>query len=228
MTESDLKPDLIVGKKTVKPVLFSLLILVSGIIIGAGMTLLVSDSVPDPKTLPPGPEYISNRMVQRIIHELHLDPEQQEQLKPIIQKHMKAIDDIRKQARPQISEEVKQMNEEILSILDEPQKQMWQKNIQQMQDHFTRMRQRRGPGGQRRGEGRGPSPGERYRNGRGSGDGFRNGRIPGPGPQQEFGPDQQQNRRHGYQDRPPLEPSILPDGPPPDEQPLPEQEGPAL
>ena len=174
MNEPELKSDLVVGKNTLKPILFSLLILVSGIIIGVGVTLLTSKRFPTPKTLPPGPEYISNRMVQRIMRELHLNPEQQEQLGPIIQKHMKAIDDIRKEARPQISEEVKQMNEEILSILDEPQKHLWQKNMRQMQDHFTRMRQRRGPGGNQRPNGEfGPDQPRRERR-------FRNGRPPQP------------------------------------------------
>lgn len=196
MNEPDVKSDLIVGKDTLKPILFSLLILVSGIIIGVGVTLLTSKRLPTPKTLPPGPEYISNRMVQRIIHELHLDSEQQAQLKPIIQKHMKAIDDIRKEARPQISEEVKQMNEEILSILDQPQKRMWQKNMQQMQDHFKRMRQRRGPGGQR---------GKNQR------------------PEGEFGPDQPYRERRFRNGRPPQPPMFLED-PPPTKLPPPEFE----
>ena len=169
MSQSELKPEQLPTASALKPVLMSALILFSGIIIGAGLTLIVTGDSGTQKSLPPGPEYMSRRMVERIVRELKLSPEQHEQLKPIIQKRMKAMDDIRNQARPQINNELKLMNEEIIAILDEGQKQIWEDKIKKMQEHFTRMRQRRSPGDGRRG-GRDPNSqprrGERHRDGR--------------------------------------------------------------
>ena len=152
MNQFDLKSKQSHTMSALKPILFSALILISGIVIGAGLTLIITGGPNTQKSLPPGPEYMSARMVKRIAGELKLSPQQREQLKPIIQRHMKAMDDIRQQARPEISKELKQMNEEILSILDGPQKEIWQDRIQRMQEHFTRMRHRRSPGDRRRHE----------------------------------------------------------------------------
>lgn len=157
MNKSELKSEYHHPNVALKPILFSMLILISGIVIGSGLTLLITEIQDAQKKMPPGPEYISNRMIQRLIRELELSPEQQQQLKPIISKHMQAIDEIRKEARPKVSKEIKQMNDEILSLLDEPQKQLWQDRMQRMQDHFSRMRSRRGPGSERN-NGRPPRP----------------------------------------------------------------------
>ena len=146
MNQFDLKSEKKPIAFALRPILFSLLILISGIIIGAGVTLITTVNSGTPQTLPPAPEHMSRRMVNRIARELHLSPEQREHVDPIVQKHMEAMDEIRNQARPKISQELKEMNEEILSILDERQKQIWQDKVKQMQDHFTRMRQRRRPG----------------------------------------------------------------------------------
>ncbi|MCI0500042.1 MAG: hypothetical protein L0Y36_10280 [Planctomycetales bacterium] len=131
-----------------KPLLFSILILVSGIVIGSGITLMVMPQQTSPD-LPPMPEFVSERMVGRMMQELHLSPQQQEQLKPIITKRMSAIDAIRTEAQPKIRQEIEAMNEEILAILDNAQKQLWQDRIKRMQEGFQRMHRRR-PGEERR------------------------------------------------------------------------------
>jgi hypothetical protein len=151
MNQSDIKSAYIPTKTTLKPILFSLLILVSGIIIGAGLTLIVTGNSATQKTMPPGPEYMSSRMVNRIVRELKLSPQQHELLKPIVQKHMKAMEDVRQEARPKISAEIKQMNEEIASILNDRQKEIWQDNIKRMRERFNQMRRHRNPGDRQRG-----------------------------------------------------------------------------
>jgi hypothetical protein len=166
MSQSELKPEQLPTASALKPVLMSALILFSGIIIGAGLTLIITGDSGTQKSLPPGPEYMSGRMVERIVRELKLSPEQHEQLEPIIQKRMKAMDDIRSQARPQINNELKLMNEEITAILDEGQKKIWEDKVKKMQEHFTRMRQRRGSGDGRKGRrdpNSQPRRGERHR-----------------------------------------------------------------
>ena len=79
MTQSEQKSKGPVTVPALKPILFSTLILFSGIIIGAGLTLIVTGGSNAQKSLPPAPEYMSGRMVKRIVRELHLSPQQQEQ-----------------------------------------------------------------------------------------------------------------------------------------------------
>lgn len=145
MNQPDINPEKLIPKPVLKPVLFSILILVSGIIIGSGATLMVADQF-KAKPLPPGPEYMSRRMIEHMVRDLHLSPEQQEQLGPVVKQHMEAMDKIREEARPKIAEELKQMNDGIMAILDEEQGQIWTNKIRRMQDNFPRMHQRRRPG----------------------------------------------------------------------------------
>ena len=149
MSQLDIQPESILKKSSLKPVFLSLLILLSGVIIGAGATLLLTNE-DKTKPVPPGPEYMSKRTVDRIVRELNLSEEQRKKLDPIVEKHMKEIDEIRNQARPHISEQLKEMNEEIFSILDEHQKVLWEESVRRMQELFARMRDRRGPRDERR------------------------------------------------------------------------------
>lgn len=175
MNQSNINPDKLIPKPVLKPVLFSLLTLISGIIIGSGLTFMISDQFKK-EPPPPGPEYMSGRMIEHLIRELHLAPEQREQLKPIVKQHMEAMDDIRREARPKIAEEIKQLNDGIMALLDEGQKQIWTDKIQRMQANFPRMRQYRD-----RGPGR--TPRDRHDPNLRPGDGrpprrFRNNRLP--------------------------------------------------
>ena len=191
MSQSEPKPGQLPTTSALRPILLSTLILISGIVIGSGLTLIVTSNTDNPKSLPPAPEYMSARMVERIVRELKLSPEQHEQIQPIVQQRTKAMEDIRNQARPLISNEIKLMNEEITTILDEEQKQLWEKKSKEMQDNFTRMRQRRGQGDGRR-DGRDSDP-ERRRD-EGQGDGRRDGRDSDPERRRD-------DRRQGQGDR---------------------------
>lgn len=146
-----------------RPVLLSLLTLLSGILIGAGATLLFVGHAKD--DTPPLPEEFSRRMVAQLTRELALTVEQQEQINPVVERHMQVLDDIRNEARPQIRQELERMNDEIMALLDENQQQMWKDHIDRMQRRFRDFRDRRGPGfgerpdGDRRGrEWRGERP----------------------------------------------------------------------
>lgn len=171
-----------------KPVLFSLLTLLSGIVIGVGLTLMVIK----PQTQDPsqkGPEWMSERMVSHIIRDLNLPEEKKAELLPIIQEHMQAIDAIRQEARPKITEIINDMNAGIMETLDDDQKLAWADQMDQMKKRFDRMR-KGGPDGdrRRRGDGNGQQDGERRRRGDGDGQGGPDGerrdkqrRYDGPG-----------------------------------------------
>ncbi|MDO8303178.1 MAG: hypothetical protein Q7T18_08050 [Sedimentisphaerales bacterium] len=98
---------------------FGLVILLAGIIIGGVASLLV---VGRPM---PGPERSADRMIKGLRQELDLSPRQREQIEPIIHRHMERLDQIRKEARPLIESELRQMNEEIAPILDDQQRAEW-------------------------------------------------------------------------------------------------------
>jgi hypothetical protein len=151
---------------------FGLIILVAGIIIGGSSMLIFA-----PKKLiqpPPGPEFNSLRMIPPLRRDLGLDPEQAEKIQPILDKYMQKLNTIRIEARTEIAETLKQMNQEIAAILTDEQQQIWQRELDRLQ---SELRPRGGPG-PRWGEGPG---GPRFRGGQQE----RSRRGPGPGP---FGP----------------------------------------
>ena len=144
---------------------FGLVILVAGVIIGGSSMLIFA-----PKKLinpPPGPEFRSRRMIPPLSRDLGLAPEQAEKIKPILDKHMQKLDAIRIEARQEIAETLKQMNQEIAAILTEEQQQLWQRELDRLQRELR--------GGPRWGEGPG---GPRFRGGQQE----RPRRSPGPGP----------------------------------------------
>ncbi|MCE5187323.1 MAG: periplasmic heavy metal sensor [Planctomycetaceae bacterium] len=150
MNVKDEKNGIAVPKRPAKPLALSLLILLSGILIGAGLTFIIMQrQVPKP---PPGPEYFSERWMRHLAGELQLTEEQKQKLEPIIQEHFKVMEKIRAEARPKIAAEIEQMNQAISTILTEPQKKIWEERQQRMREGFGR-----GPGQRRRG----PDEGER-------------------------------------------------------------------
>jgi hypothetical protein len=149
---------------------FGLIILIAGIAIGgSSMLIFAPNKLIQP---PPGPEFRSQRMIPPLRRDLGLTPEQADKIKPILDKHMQKLDTIRIEARSEIAETLKQMNQETAAILTEEQQHRWQREIERLQSEL------RPGGGPRWGEGPG---GPRYRGGQQE----RNRRGPGPGP---FGP----------------------------------------
>lgn len=124
---------------------FGLVILLAGVAIGASLTLILGRGPFGHRSS--GPERAGERMIRRMQHHLRLSPEQAEEIKPILKKHLEALHRIRTGVRPQIMEQLELMNDEISSILNEQQQSLWQR-------HFHRLRRdlQEGPG---------PSPSER-------------------------------------------------------------------
>jgi len=110
---------------------FGLAILLAGIVIGAASTLMLVR--PHPIGWPDGPEFVSERMLRGLQHQLHLSSEQADEIESILQKYMRKLNDIRMDARPQIVEQLRLMNEEISAVLTEQQKQVWQDSLHQLQ-----------------------------------------------------------------------------------------------
>jgi hypothetical protein len=139
-----------------KMAFFSLVILIAGIAIGSGLTFIFVHN-----RITPGPmdiEMINEQVVGRLQQKLNLTDTQRGQFREILTKHISALHQIRQQARPQVAQEMNELHTEVMAILDENQRQIWQQNINSLRDRFLR--------GQ--GPGRGPGgPGRGRRNGRG-------------------------------------------------------------
>ena len=127
---------------------FGMVILVAGVVIGGALMLILA---PDKLMKPPrGPEFDSVRMIPPLRRDLGLSPEQEEKIKPILDKHMEKLHDIRMEARADIEEALTRMNKGISDILTDDQKRIWQRS-------FDRLERELHPGGPRRGGGpRGP------------------------------------------------------------------------
>jgi len=156
---------------------FGVVILLAGIVIGgASMMILVPQMLIKP---PPGPEFEPLIMIPPLRAELGLTDEQTEKIKPIMDKHIGKLNQIRMNARTEIGETLKQMNGEIAAILTDGQKAIWQRGLDRLDRELH-------PGDWRRGEGPG---GGRFRRGEPGREGpdFRRGPGPGLGPG-PFGP----------------------------------------
>jgi hypothetical protein len=109
---------------------FGLVILLAGIAIGAASSLLIVWRIPMGPM--PGPEHQADRMIQGLRHELGLSPQQRREIEPIIHRHMERLDQIRRDARPLIEDELRRMNEEIMPILNDQQRAMWMQMRQRL------------------------------------------------------------------------------------------------
>ena len=139
---------------------FGLVILLAGIIIGAAsMSILAPNRLKRP---PQPPERATRMMIGRLRRELGLSPEQDDKIGPILQNHMQKLDNIRADARIEITEELREMNEGISAVLTEDQKRIWQRWLLLLQTQLRPPERGRGEGGRHRG-----GPQERMRRGPG-------------------------------------------------------------
>lgn len=125
---------------------FGLVILLAGMVLGSALTVSLVRYPGDPG---PSPEFAAVKMLDRLQHYLDLSDEQAQKLEPILQKHFQQLYDIRLGAHSKIAEQLRQMNTEIASILNDHQKRLWHEHLQQLQGQLRE----RGPGPPRPGRG---------------------------------------------------------------------------
>lgn len=130
-------------------VFFGAIILLAGIVIGgASMMILLPHKLMTP---PPGPEFDSLRMLPSLRRDLGLTTEQSQRISPILEEHMRRLGEIRTEARADVTETLKQMNDDICEILTDRQERLWNRSLERLQRGL-----RPGPGGPGwRGEGLG-------------------------------------------------------------------------
>jgi hypothetical protein len=110
---------------------FRLVILLAGIVIGATLAIILIRQRPiSPQT---GPEFVSEAMIRGLQRRLRLSLEQAEKVESILQQRLQKLHEIRMNARPQIAEQLRLMNEEISAVLTDQQRQIWQEKLYRLQ-----------------------------------------------------------------------------------------------
>jgi hypothetical protein len=139
---------------------FSVVILVAGIVIGsASMSILTTRKL----SAPPSPRQEFNDLVIRLRRNLELSQGQTNKIRPMIDKHMQKLQELRENARIDIINTLEQMDKQVSSVLNERQKQIWQRELLSLQRELN-PEMPRGGGGRRRGlEPRGPRSGRGQR-----------------------------------------------------------------
>ena len=118
---------------------FGLAILVAGIAIGAGSTLIWTGHR---KPIRPPASFIQTKgqpgplLVEGLRRSLQLSQDQVRQIDPIVHEHMGNLIRIREEAHPKIVEQLRLMNKRILDVLNEKQKDLWRYHFKRLQDQF--------------------------------------------------------------------------------------------
>ena len=144
---------------------FGLVILLAGMLSGAAIALLVVGHLEGPGS--PPPILIVKEMLARLGPRLRLSEEQRDQMEPILLRHVQRLDEIGQDGRAAIVEELRTLNEEMATVLNESQMHQWQRLLQEGLPGQIR----HVPGGFGPGPGLGPGPGP------GGGRGFGGGRF---------------------------------------------------
>ena len=118
---------------------FGVVILLAGIVIGGASMMIF---LPHKLAPSPGPEFDSLRMLPSLRRDLGLTTEQSRRVKPILEKHMKELGEIRMEARADITKALKQMNKDMCELLTDRQERLWKQSLERLQQGL-----RPGPGG---------------------------------------------------------------------------------
>ncbi|MHC4115391.1 MAG: hypothetical protein ACYSSL_08760 [Planctomycetota bacterium] len=137
---------------------FGLVILLAGIVIGSAFTFVFVRHAPFDNSSDSG--RAAAKMLDRLAPRLQLSAEQQKSLEAILKKYMERLHEIRSDARPRISKQLQEMNDEISALLTKDQMRIWERHIKsvrkQLHPQAPHSRQRRKP--YRRGKRGGPGP----------------------------------------------------------------------
>ena len=150
---------------------FGLIILAAGIAIGgASMSMVASRKIAQK---PASQEY--NSLMPRLIQVLGLKQQQINKIRPILDKHMQHLNEIREDARVDIANTLDQMNKEINPLLGDMQRDVWSNELKRIQRQLNPEPARNQQGGGR-GLGRGAGQPGQGRTWPGQGGGGRLGR----------------------------------------------------
>jgi hypothetical protein len=129
---------------------FGLVILMAGMLSGAAVALLVVGHIGRQGT--PPPLGVVKGMLAQLGPRLNLSAEQRDRMEPILLRHMQRLEQIGDDGRTAIVEELRTLDEEMATVLNEGQMRQWEQLLQGLPGQI-----RHAPGGF--GPGLGPGPG---------------------------------------------------------------------
>jgi hypothetical protein len=110
-----------------RSLLLGLIILLCGILIGTGGTVIVLQKVV--LYAIHHPEEVPNRVAERMRNKLGLSDEQTKKVKAILAERQRAFLALRRAARPKVEQELERLREEVATILDKNQARKWRKRF---------------------------------------------------------------------------------------------------
>jgi hypothetical protein len=114
--------------------LVALGIFVGGLAVGAGLTLVVSvrmirEAIQHPEEAPA-------RLTVRLSRRLGLDNAQAEQVRQIVARRQKAVQEIRRSTQPRVEKEIAQLETEVAAVLDARQRIRWRGMIETLRENW--------------------------------------------------------------------------------------------
>ncbi len=119
-----------------RSLLLALLIFVSGLIVGGGLTLIrvrhgALWAIHHPEEAPP-------RIAAHLRWKLGLSDEQTEQVEQIVRKRQQALQAIRREVQPRVTAELDRVEAEISGMLNDAQRAKWHKLFTQLRSTWLR------------------------------------------------------------------------------------------
>ncbi len=111
-------------------ILLGIAILLCGMLIGAGATVLVGRTVIVPGGRPPA--QASGAIARQMSRRLNLTPQQQTEVRRILREHMERVNQIRNEGRQEAKAEFDAMRDEVAKVLTPQQAQMWRREFDRM------------------------------------------------------------------------------------------------
>jgi hypothetical protein len=126
-----------------KMVLLGVVILLCGMVIGAGITFHVGN-VMIFRAMSPG-SGMGEHITKRINRDLRLTDEQRSQVAKIVAHRVAAVKSILMDAYPRIKDQFELFHDEVTPLLTEEQRLKWERHYQKMQKVTTRIQKRLQP-----------------------------------------------------------------------------------
>jgi len=117
-----------------RSLLLGLIILFCGILIGAGITVILLQRVVFYAIH--HPEEVPNRLTERLRNKLSLTDEQTKKVKAILTERQKAFMALRRVMRPKMERELKCLREDVAAVLDKNQARKWSKRFDRLRPQW--------------------------------------------------------------------------------------------
>ncbi len=132
-------------KRRWKLAVWGFVILLCGMVMGAGITLHAGSFLIFRAMSPDGK--MAEHITKRIDRDLHLTDEQKSQVSKVVDHRVSEFKSILLDVYPRIKEQFELMHVEVAPLLNEEQKSKWEKHYKKVQKVFTRIHKRLLPDG---------------------------------------------------------------------------------